>query len=121
MAFSNWVTRDEWNACFFIGKLHPEGADSLGTLLDAGVKHLAAAGYKFTGIAVDEMGRWEKVTQCCDGNEGVLLEMLDGTFDPPGRAKEFLAWAEHQPTIAGAMAEDIATIKTLLAAAENGG
>ena len=93
MALSNWLTRQEWNACFFAGMKEEICAD-LGTQLRLGIGLLHRSGYVFEGITSTAAGDYEKVTQCCDGNERVLVEFLDGSFDPRGRAKEVLAWTD---------------------------
>jgi hypothetical protein len=103
MAIANWLTRDEWNAVYFLGgKAGMDGAPctDLGMQLRLGIGALAKAGYKFQGITADENGEFEKVEQCCAGNETVLVELITGEFDMLGRAKEAIAWAkEHAPNV----------------------
>lgn len=97
MALSNWLTRDEWNAVYFAGlKLAIDGAEckNMGDQLRLGIGALNRAGYNFTGIVSTPDGDYEKVSQCCNGNETVLAEMMGayGGFDKVARAKEVLAW-----------------------------
>lgn len=97
MALSNWLTRNEWNACYFAGikeKMDGKLCGDLGTHLRLGIGALHRSGYAFRGIMSTAEGDYEKVTQCCDGNESVLAEILDGSFDMRGRAKEVLAWTD---------------------------
>ncbi len=95
MALSNWLTRDEWNACYFLGA-HAAGngaeCNNLGDQLHLGIGAMVKAGHLFEGINADEDGNYEKVEQCCDGNEAVLAERIDGGFDALARAKETVAF-----------------------------
>ena len=101
MALSNWLTRDEWNACFILGwkklarkrNISSEEQVDLSTQMRAGIAVMAKAGYKFKGINADENGDFEKVTQCCKGNESCLAEFLTGNLDVLRRSEELLAWA----------------------------
>ena len=108
MAISNWLTRDEWNAVFFAGleaahkynEEHgkmPEGPQwgGLGGIMHFGMGALAGAGYKFTGIDAQPNGDYEKVRQCCGGNERVLAEFIDGTFSAYDRSRELLRWLKN--------------------------
>ncbi len=92
MALSNWLTRDEWNACYFTGLRQGTGSD-LGQQLCAGIAALHQAGYKFKGIESSANGDYKKVTMCCEGNDSCLVEVMTGTLDVLGRAKELLLWA----------------------------
>ena len=99
MALSNWLTRNEWNACYFAGMkeiIDGKPAEGLGDQLRLGISVLHRAGYEFTGIESTLEGDYTKVTQCCDGNESVLAELIGacGGFDRVGRAKELLAWKD---------------------------
>jgi len=87
MALSNWLTRDEWDACFVMGHKSEKESKGLGDVLRNGIGELVKAGYKFTGIEADEEGNYEKITQCCGDNAPVLGELIDGSFDVVGRAK----------------------------------
>lgn len=99
MALSNWLTRDEWNACYFAGIkeiIDGKPCNGLGDQLCLGIGYLHRAGHKFTGITSDEKGNYDKVTQCCTGNETVLAELIGGYggFDKLARAKEVLEWKD---------------------------
>lgn len=99
MALSNWLTRDEWNACYFAGMgeiLDGKEAEGLGDQLRLGIGVLHRAGYKFRGIDSTPEGDYTKVTQCCEGNESVLAEMMGGYggFNKFERAKETLEFAK---------------------------
>jgi hypothetical protein len=91
MALSNWLTRDEWNACYFAGG---DAYPNLGDRMQAGIAVLHKAGHKFAGIKSFEDGSYEKVSQCCGGNEAVLAEFMLGVFDKAGRFQELLAWKD---------------------------
>lgn len=100
MALSNWLTRNEWNAVYFAGlKALQDGAEGgdMGIQLGHGIRILSSAGYIFKGIEVDEDGDYEKVTQCCDGNETVLAELIGGYggFDWRSRAKEAIDFVKN--------------------------
>lgn len=98
MALSNWLTRDEWNACYFAGfkaAIDGEICNNLSDRMRLGIGALHRAGYVFAGITSSPDGDYGKVEQCCDGNETVLAELMGGYggFDSVARAKEVLAWA----------------------------
>lgn len=100
MALSNWLTRDEWNAVYFAGMravIDGETCDSLGNQMRLGIAALHRSGYRFRGINADKNGCYEKVVQVCAGNERCLAEMMDGTFDRLGRARELLRFADAEP------------------------
>lgn len=109
MALSNWLTRDEWNAAYFLGmdaaEKRAQKCADLGEQLLLGIAALHLTGYKFTGIeVVNEPGmmagiNYRKVRQCSEGNEQCLVEFMDGTLDLVGRAREFLKWAEGHPNL----------------------
>lgn len=101
MALSNWLTRDEWNACWVLGleKIIDDEIEEygLGKQLRLGIATLHKLGYKFTGIAdITEDGNFTKVSMCCTGNETVLGELIDGTFNKLGRSREALAFFEKE-------------------------
>lgn len=100
MALSNWLTRDEWNTVYFAGlgaTIKGAECNNLGDQMRLGIGELVRAGYMFCGIAADENGNYEKVSQCCDGNETVLAEMIGGYggFDAIGRAKEAIEFSKN--------------------------
>jgi len=69
-----------------------EPCKGLGDQLCLGIGVLHRAGYKFSGINSTPDGQYEKVCECCPGNESVLAELIQGTFDGLGRARETLAF-----------------------------
>lgn len=98
MALSNWLTRNEWNACYFAGMkeaIDGRPCNDLGEQMRLGIGVLHRAGYIFNGIKSTAKGDYEKVTQCCHGNEAILAEIIGGYggFDGLARAKEVLVWA----------------------------
>ncbi len=104
MALSNWLTRDEWNTVYFAGlgaAINGAKCENLGDQMHLGIGELVKAGYKFQGIIADENGNYEKVTQCCNGNETVLAEMIGGYggFDKLGRAKEAIEFSKNIPAL----------------------
>lgn len=87
--------------------------DGLGDQLIAGMVCMHKAGYIFTGITIDNNGNYEKVTQCCGDNAGVLAEMITGEFDGFGRVKSGIAWAKiHIPSL------DLSVIEKMVEEAE---
>lgn len=97
MALSNWLTRNEWNACYFAGlkeQIDGKPCEGLGDQLCLGIGLLCRAGYVFTGIEATRNGGYRKVRQCCGGNEAVLAELMgaNGGFDAIGRAQEAIAF-----------------------------
>lgn len=103
MALSSYLTRDEWNTCYFAGASEAhEGkkCESLADQLSLGIGALHRAGYEFKGIESTSEGHYTKVEQCDGGNSGVLAEMVSGDFDRLARAKETLTWvAINLPTM----------------------
>lgn len=119
MALSNWLTRNEWNAVYFAGlgrALDGEKCESLGDQMRLCIAALHNSGYRFRGINSDENGGYEKVVQCCEGNERCLAEVMDGSFDKLGRAKEALEFASREiPTL------DFAWLRKAVAEAQPAG
>lgn len=103
MALSNWLTRDEWNAVFFVGlkeKIEGKPVHNLSNQLQLGIGALHRAGYVFQGIKSTAEGEYEKVMMCCDGNENILVEVMTQTLDVSARARELLVFAESSlPTM----------------------
>jgi hypothetical protein len=62
MALSDYLTGDEWDACFYtsMGQRH---ADNFGDSMDKTIKCLLDSGYRFPGLT--EQGN--KKEQVCDG------------------------------------------------------
>lgn len=104
MALSNWLTRDEWNTVYFAGLgaiANGAKCENLGDQMRLGISELVKANYKFHGITANENGDYEKVSQCCDGNETVLAELMGGYggFDKLGRAKEAVEYSKNIPSL----------------------
>jgi hypothetical protein len=110
MALSNWLTREEWNTAYFAGVVNAdENSHGLGDLLIAGMVAMHKAGYIFTGINIDDNGNYNKITQCCGDNAGVLVELMDGSFNAMERAKSAVAYADvHIPNL------DLSAIKSAI-------
>ena len=83
------------------GAINGAKCENLGDQMQLGIRELVRAGYKFQGIATDENGNYEKVTQCCHGNETVLAEIIGGHggFDKLGRAKEAIEFSKNIPAL----------------------
>jgi len=102
MALSNWLTRDEWNAVFFMGiagaMTTRDPVTDLGDQMRLGIKALHKADYKFEGIDSEVDGGYTKVKQVCEGNETVLAELMGayGGFDLTGRADEAVQFIDKE-------------------------
>ncbi len=101
MSLSAYLTRDEWNAAFFVAAhASAEGriplVRDLSDQLRWGIVLLHKAGLAFGGVEAhgDSPDDVEKVT-CLDNpsNVGVLADVISGRFDGRRRLYEFLDWA----------------------------
>lgn len=95
MTLSECLTRDEWNACYFVGIQKNRDRLEKPTLIEylmAGIIELDRAGHKFKGIVAFEHQEPDRLRKCNEGNENVLNELIDGTFKITDRAIEAMAW-----------------------------
>jgi hypothetical protein len=92
----NGLTRQEWNAAYFVGLeriLRGEETGNLSDQVAAGVRELHRSGYRFACVRLDGEGRCSVLTGLPAGeHDRASREILAGTFDQIGRAREALAW-----------------------------
>lgn len=110
---ADWLTRDEWNACFFLGQeafFRDEVRCGLCEQVAIGAKKLVDAGYVFTGLRVGTSGRLESRG---DGeppreHEHSCGEVAEGAFDDIGRARIALEWlGTRAPAVSTAWLEQL--------------
>lgn len=91
MALSNWLGRDEWAACYWLGMreiaVHGASGGDLSKILRAGIGRLTREGYTFLGIKGYPDGNCDRLIPQSDGSVSVMSQFIDGTFDGRSQAQ----------------------------------
>lgn len=91
--FGKSLTRQEWNAAYFLGSEEGRFRGALAAQVRRGIEILGSSGYMFEVQALLEgggrLGDWPALP---DEHERACLEMKRGDFDTSGRAREALRW-----------------------------
>ena len=93
----NTLTKDEWNAAYFLGleELH-RGPFGFGVheQIKRGARRLVSAGYAFERLKAASGGSLQptRETESSREHRAAFQEMADGSFDTIGRARETLDW-----------------------------
>ncbi len=72
MALSDYVTSDEWDACFYVWRAF--GIADLGSAMRSTIQHVSAKGYEFRGVTPE--GR--KLQQVANDNPKKLVALIGG-------------------------------------------
>lgn len=102
MTLSDYLTRNEWNACYFLGMKvkatdHQSGIITLADQLKAGIAIMHKSEYTFKGIVSFEDGSYVPVQPCSEENGNALIDVMSGNIDLLKRAKETLEFVSTQP------------------------
>jgi hypothetical protein len=93
----NALTKDEWNAAYFLGleELH-RGPFGFGVeeQIKRGARRLVSAGYAFERLKAASGGSLQPTRETKSPREhgAAFREMANGSFDTIGRARETLDW-----------------------------
>lgn len=91
--FGKSLTRQEWNAAFFLGSEEGRFQGALAAQIRRGIQILSGTGYTFEVQALLEsggrLGDWPALP---DEHERACREIARGDFDTSGRAREALQW-----------------------------
>jgi hypothetical protein len=92
----NLLTRQEWNAAYFLGLeriLKGQASGNLADQLAAGVRELHRSGYSFRAVRVQADGSLCAQDGCLVGeHDRASREILHGSFDQIARARESVGW-----------------------------
>lgn len=93
----NWLTREEWNACYFVGQeaFFREGLNcGVCEQVAVGLERLRAAGCRFRWLRAGPGDRLEPASRVPPSGEHDVSchEVGAGSFDQIGRAREAVVW-----------------------------
>lgn len=91
-----YMTRDEWNLCFFVGSLTPPNDPTRNSYEDQmrnGLMALYDDNFKFKFLNVNEDGSYEPIGYS-DADHFPTSEIVENRFDIIGRLKETLSFLD---------------------------
>jgi hypothetical protein len=110
---AKWLTRSEWNVCYFLGQeaFFRQGLEcGLCEQVAVGIDRLLAAGYQFERLQVGPSGRLEPVASETREHDQSCTQVSQGNFDDIGRAREALHWLRtHAPQVSTSWVENLLT------------
>jgi hypothetical protein len=108
-----WLTREEWNACYFLGQeafFRDHVKCGLCDRVSIGMERLINTGYEFEMLRAGSSGRLKAITTERPPGEHHLSceEVASGAFDDIGRARDALRWLQDRtPGVSTKWLEDI--------------
>lgn len=113
---ADWLTRGEWNACYFLGlDAFHRGDEDCGACeqVAVGMRRLGEAGYRFRHLTRAPSGRWQPAACARPTGEhrGSCTALGDGSFDQLGRARRAIGWLRARaPGISTAWLEELVSL-----------